>query len=54
MHELGHSILGFRHSGLGNDVYADTSCYMGYAENEFGSPRKAFVSFIEFGSHQSD
>ena len=45
MHEIGHS-LGFKHSGKGNDSYADESGYMGYAINMFDYPRKAFVSLM--------
>jgi hypothetical protein len=41
MHELGHS-FGFRHSGANGNEYGDESGYLGYAENMFGMPRKAF------------
>lgn len=41
MHEVGHSI-GFPHSGLGDDNYADESGYMGYSVQDYGGPRKAF------------
>jgi hypothetical protein len=43
MHEMGHS-FGFRHSGTGASDYGDVSGYMGYANNNVGWPRKAFVS----------
>ena len=45
MHEMGHS-LGFKHSGKGNDSYADESGYMGYAINLIDYPQKAFVSMM--------
>lgn len=47
MHEMGHG-LGFKHSGRDENEYADKSGYMGYAINEFGMPRKAFVSSLYF------
>jgi hypothetical protein len=46
MHEMGHG-FGFRHSGQGGNDYADESGYMGYAHNEIGWPRKAFVSNVK-------
>ena len=45
MHELGHG-LGFQHSGVDDNLYADKSGYMGYAVNRVGAPRKAFVSSL--------
>jgi hypothetical protein len=42
MHEVGHGLLGFLHSGLGDNEYADESGYMGYAYNKVGWPAKSF------------
>jgi hypothetical protein len=41
MHELGHS-LGFRHSGVPTNAYADETGYMGYSVNQYGAPVKGF------------
>lgn len=43
MHELGHS-LGFRHSGIPTNAYADETGPMGYSVNQYGAPVKAFNS----------
>jgi hypothetical protein len=43
VHELGHS-LGFRHSGVPTNVYADETGPMGYSVNQYGTPRKGFNS----------
>lgn len=45
IHELGHS-LGFQHSGIEDNIYADKTGYMGYAVNQIGTPRKSFVSVL--------
>jgi hypothetical protein len=36
--------LGFQHSGIEDNIYADKTGYMGYAVNQIGAPRKSFVS----------
>lgn len=41
MHEIGHA-LGFRHSGLGSNPYADEQGYMGFTYNRMYEPQKAF------------
>lgn len=46
---MGHGI-GFKHSGMGGNEYADKTGYMGYAVNSPGAPRKAFVSEKEIKS----
>lgn len=43
MHELGHS-LGFRHSGVPTNAYADETGPMGYSVNQYGAPVKGFNS----------
>ena len=43
IHELGHSIFGFLHSSKDGEEYADISCYMGFLEDSFAYPLKAFV-----------
>lgn len=42
MHEIGHAVLGFKHSGKGKDSYADEQGYMGYAINQLYGPQKGF------------
>ena len=43
VHELGHS-LGFRHSGVPTNAYADETGPMGYSVNQYGAPVKGFNS----------
>jgi hypothetical protein len=42
MHEMGHSMMDFRHSGSGENEYGDKTGYMGYSTMRQGYPRKAF------------
>ena len=41
VHEVGHNLF-LSHSGMGRDMYADMSGYMGYGQEKVGAPRMCF------------